>query len=77
MFELRLYKESMWDLSKKMNEEDKLRDTTTSSCPKNEDEPLNHMASTIRNITRFPAQNHPCGPLSDTSTISQRKGTKG
>ena len=56
---LKLYKDSTVDLSRKMNEEEKVRDTTTFSCPKDEDELLSHMSSTIRNITRFPAQNPP------------------
>ncbi len=59
MIQLRLYKESMRDLSKKVNDEDKLKDSTTPSNPKNEEELLNHMSSAIRNITRFPAQNPP------------------
>ena len=59
MIMLKLYKDSMWDLSKKMNEEEKVKDTTTFSCPKNEDELLNHMSSAIRNITRFSAHHPP------------------
>ena len=59
MIQLRLYKETMWDFSRKMSEEDRTKGNITPSNPKNEDELLGHMSSAIRNLTRHPTNDPP------------------
>ena len=49
----------MWDFSRKMSTEEKNKNTSTPSTPKDEEALLNHMTSTIRNLTRYSAGEPP------------------
>ena len=49
----------MWDLSRKMREEDRTRSNPTASNPKSEDELLSHMSSAIRNLARHTTNDPP------------------
>ncbi len=67
--QLKMYKEAMWDLSKKLSEEDKIKNNNTPTTPKDEEPLLSHMTSTIRNLTRHsPGDPPPSGPPWTTST---------
>ena len=49
----------MGDISKKMSEEDRDKNTNTPTKPKDEEALLSHMISTIRNLTRHPPNQPP------------------